>query len=131
MISSDSSLHTYFEHVPVIPPNPSRLNAEARLEPFRVPGDSSSLNGVYMVAAVANRLNLRNGLGPVYREKLREVFFDYFGRETLSRFSDNPDAEFDAALDRAVDLDLVLKASGRPGEDADQFAGGWQVGSRF
>jgi hypothetical protein len=117
MINSDCSLVNARGVVPVLNPH---LDLEARLAAFRIAGTKSTFNGPHMVAAVTELLSQPGGLGPTYQNKLREAFFRYFG----STVADDPEAEFDAALDRAVELGLVWRVNPDAAKYADLFVCG-------
>jgi hypothetical protein len=128
MIKTDVDGYSYFTAVPTIPGHPGRLDAEARIAPFRFLNSTDRLHGVLMVAAVANWLNdpeNPNHPGPVGREKLREAFFAYFDRNVLSKFSQNLDSDFADSLESAVVLDFVLRANADPAKYEDLFSGGF------
>jgi hypothetical protein len=85
-------------------------------------------NGPHMVTAVAELLSQPGGLGPTYQNNLREAFFRYFGRDEVAAVSDDAEAEFDSALDRAVDLGLVWRINPGAAKYADLFVCGlWRV----
>lgn len=121
MISSDCSLVNAYGVVPVAN---RHLDIEARLAPFQVGGEEDTFNGPHMVAAITELLSQPGGLWPTYQNKLRTAFFHYYGRYALEAVSDDPDAEFDAALDRAVELGLVRRVNPDPAKYADLFVCG-------
>ena len=87
-----------------------------RLAPFRMPS-STELNGPHMIAALLELMCKPNGHGPAYRNELRRSFHGYYGLPSTSE----TDAEFDAALDSAVEMDMVLRINPDPAQYGDLF----------
>lgn len=80
--------------------------SEDRILPFVTRGVGKQRDGLHsakMVAAVADALAT-----PVSRERLKAAFFDYFDRDLLGKYCDDPDNAFRSAFGRAVDRDMVL-----------------------
>jgi hypothetical protein len=80
--------------------------SEDRILPFVTRGVGKERDGLHsakMVAAVADALAT-----PVSREKLKAAFFEYFDRDRLGKYWDDPDKAFRSAFRRAVERDMVL-----------------------
>ncbi len=75
-----------------------------------------------MVAAVVDAI-----AEPVSRGRLQEAFFDYFGRELLAAYWQQPGKAFRSALQRAVERDLINEVP-YPDGDGVVYIGGFRAG---
>ncbi|MFA4052511.1 hypothetical protein [Mycobacteroides chelonae] len=112
MISSDKAICAYGP----VPVADRRIDKTDRLTPFLIPG-STDLNGPHMIAALSELMCEPNGHGPAYRNDLRRSFHDYYGLPSTT----DTNAEFDAALDSAVDMNLILRINPDPEQYGDLF----------
>lgn len=62
------------------------------------------LRSTLMVSDIVDKLG-----EPVTRDRLREAFYDHFGREDIKRFWDRPDNALTTAIIRARDEDLIIE----------------------
>lgn len=76
-------------------------------------GTRKRLRSTLMVSDVVDALG-----EPVTRNRLREAFFEHFGREDLERFWDRPDNALNTAIIRARDEDLIVEIPGVDGGPA-------------
>lgn len=105
MIASDTATYAY-KPVPVLD---RMTDKKDRLTPFLIPG-STELNGPHMIAALLELMGQPGEHGPAYKNELRRSFHGYYGLPSTGE----TDAEFDAALDSAVDTDLILRINPDP-----------------
>ena len=66
-----------------------------------------------MVSDVVDKLG-----EPVTRDRLREAFFEHFGREDIKKFWERPDNALNTAIIRARDEDLIIEIPGVDGGPA-------------
>ncbi|MGR6978364.1 hypothetical protein [Mycobacteroides abscessus] len=112
MISSEMAICAH-RPVPVLDRMTDKTD---RLTPFLIPR-STELNGPHMIAALLELMGQSGGHGPAYRNALRRSFHGYYGLPSTSE----TDAEFEAALDSAVEMDLVLRINPDPAQYGDLF----------
>lgn len=115
MIASNTAICAY-KPVPVVD---RMTDKKDRLTPFLIPR-STELNGPHMIAALSELMCEPNGHGPAYRNELRRIYFDYYDLPQTTETA----AEFDAALDSAVEMGLMWRINPNPEEYADLFVSG-------
>ncbi|MFA4051151.1 hypothetical protein [Mycobacteroides chelonae] len=105
MINTDTAICAYGP----VPVADRRIDKTDRLTPFLIPG-TTDLNGPHMVAAVSELIGQTGGYSPADKFHLSRGFERYYGLSWT-----------EAALDSAVDMDLILRINPDPEQYGDLF----------